>query len=57
MKKQSQNKPNFPSIQLISVAIDVNMGNYKEGVEKRNIANPILKSCLWAQHVQQFFLK
>ncbi len=40
-KKQTQFKPNFPPIQLISVTRYVNAGNYKEGFEKRNIANPI----------------
>ncbi len=40
-KKQTQFKPNFPPIQLILVAIDVNIGSYSAGFEKRNIANPI----------------
>jgi len=54
--KQTQFKPNFPPIQLISVVIDVNIGNYSAGFQQPNIANLILKSCLWAQSFQQFLL-
>ncbi len=38
---QTQFKPNFPPIQLISVAIDVNIGNSKAGFQQPNITNPI----------------
>ncbi len=40
-KKQTQFKPNFPPIQLISVAIDVNIGSYNAGFQQPNITNPI----------------
>ncbi len=56
-KKQTQFKPNFPSIQLISVAIDVNMGNYKEGFEKRNIANLIFNKLSMGTALSAIFLK
>ncbi len=40
-QKKNLKIPNFPKIQLISVTRYVNIGNYKEGFEKPNIANPI----------------
>ncbi len=36
-QKKNLKIPNFPQIQLISVTRYVNLGNYKEGFEKRNI--------------------
>jgi len=55
-KKQTQFKPNFPPIQLISVTRYVNIGNYKEGFEKRNIVNPIFLQVVYELGMFQFFL-
>ena len=41
IRKKPEKSPKFPRTRLISIAIYVNVGNYKEGFEKPNIANPI----------------
>ena len=56
-KKQTQNKPNFPPIQLISVAIDVNIGSYSAGFQQPNIANLIFKKSSMNSERSENFLK
>ncbi len=55
-KKQTQFKPNFPPIHLISVAIDVNIGSYSAGLQQPNITNLIFKKSSMNSERSAFFL-
>ncbi len=56
-KKQTQFKPNFPPIQLISIAIDVNIGSYSAGFQQPNIANPIFWKSSMNSERSEIFIK
>ena len=56
-KKQTQFKPNFPPIHLISVTRYVNIENYKEGFQQPNITNLIFKKSSMNSERSEIFLK